>query len=107
MTIESQGLRGQLLAIAASYQHTHQEHRRARLGGHTRRHLEARLEELSTKLERLLGASELDETVCAAWRRHVYRDGPEPDTPSAESSPATPHRPPRNRDRGSAPLWQR
>ena len=104
---ESPRLRGELVATAASYRHTHAEHRRARPGGHTHRHLEARLEELSAHFERLLANSVLDETVSAEWRRHVYHSGPEPDTPAAESLASASHRPPRNRERGSGPLWQR
>lgn len=107
VTAESQDLRGQLLATAAGYRHTHEEHRRARRGGRTRRHFEARLEELSMHFERLLGDSALDETVRAEWRRHLHHAGPEPDTPAAEPHPTGAHRPPRNRGRGSAPLWQR
>jgi hypothetical protein len=106
MTTESHSLRGRLVAIAAGYLHTREEHRRARRGGHTRRSLEARLEELSRQFERLLGDSELDETVRAEWRQRIYHGGPEPDAPPAEPAPVA-HRPPRNRGRGSAPLWQR
>lgn len=107
MTTESRGLRRELVATAASYRHIREEHRRARPGSHTHRRLEGRLEELSTHFERLLANSSLGGTVRDEWRRHAFHGGPEPDTPEA-APPANPaHRPPRNRERGSAPLWQR
>ena len=107
MTAKSHGLRSELVTTAADYRRTHDEHRRARPGGRTRRRLETRLEELSTHIERLLANSTLDETVCAQWRRHLYHGDPEPDTPAAEPASNAAHRPPRNKGRGSAPLWQR
>jgi hypothetical protein len=108
MTADSQGLRDQLVATATTYRHLHEEHRRARRGGRTRRHLGARLGELSTHLERLLADPTLDEAVRAAWRRRVYHGGVEPDVPTAlPASPSAVRRPPRNRARGSGPLWQR
>jgi hypothetical protein len=108
MTAESQSLRDQLVATVAGYRHAHEEHRRARRGGHTRRHLDARLEELAADFERLLGDAELDDVVREQWRRHLYRGTAEPDLPAAEpASPPSTRRPPRNKSRGSAPLWQR
>jgi hypothetical protein len=107
LTTESQGLRGQLVATAAGYRHTREEHRRARPGSRARRHLEARLEQLSAQFERLLAEPSLDETVRAGWRRHLYHSGPEPETPAAGPASLPAHRPSRDRGRGSAPLWQR
>lgn len=107
LTAGSHGLRGRLVATVSDYRRAHEEHRRARRGGHTRRHFEARLDELSERFERLLGDASLDETVRAEWRRHLYHGGPEPDLPSAEPPPVAADRPPRSRGRGSAPLWQR
>jgi hypothetical protein len=105
---EPQTLRSQLVATAAGYRHVHEEHRRARRSGHTRRHLKARLEELSTHLERLLTDPALDETVRMEWRRHAYHGDAEPDWPTEVPAPrSTSRRPPRNKGRGSAPLWQR
>ena len=101
-------LRGRLLGTAASYRHVREEHRRARGGGHARRRLEARLEELAAGFERLLETAALDDAVREQWRRHLYHGGPEPELPDA--APATPpsaHRATRTRGRGSAPLWQR
>lgn len=108
MTAEPQSLRAQLVASAASYRHVHEEHRRARPGGHTRRHLDARLKELAADFERLLADAAVAGIVREQWRQHFYRSSAEPDLPTAEpASPPTAHRPPRNRDRGTAPLWQR
>ena len=108
LTTRPQTLHGQLVATAATYRHVREEHRRARLGGHTRRHLETRLAELSTHLERLLTDPVLDETVRMEWRRHAYHGDAEPDLPTEVPAPAsTSRRPPRNKARGSAPLWQR
>ena len=108
VTTQPQTLHGQLVATAASYRHVREEHRRARLGGHTRRHLETRLAELSTHLERLLTNSVLDETARTQWRQHAYHGAAEPDLPtSVPAPPSTARRPSRNRSRGSAPLWQR
>jgi hypothetical protein len=37
----------------------------------------------------------------------MYHGTPEPEAPAAEPVSVPAHRPPRNRGRGSAPLWQR
>ncbi|MGZ4391055.1 MAG: hypothetical protein ACXVRK_02865 [Gaiellaceae bacterium] len=108
MSVERESLRSQLVATAAAYRHAHEEHRRARRGGHTRRRLDARLEKLSGDFERLLADAALDEVMCEKWPRHLYHGTAEPDLPTPEpASPAAAHRPPSNRGRGSAPLWQR
>jgi len=108
VNVERESLRSKLVATAAAYRRAHEEHRRARRGGHTGRRLDARLEKLSGDFERLVADASLDEAVRTQWRRHLYHGTAEPDLPTAEpSSPAAAHRPPRNRRRGSAPLWQR
>jgi hypothetical protein len=108
MTVEPQSVRERLLATAAGYRRAHEEHRRAGPEGRARRHLEARLEELTADFERLLAAAAIDDVTREHWRRHLYDGAPEPALPAAEPiSAASPRRPQRGRGRGSAPLWQR
>lgn len=108
MNTDPQSLRDRLLASAADYQKVHEQHRRAGREGHSRRRLETRLEELSTRFERLLAVAALEDDVQEQWRRHLYHGSAAPDLPASEpvSTPGR-HRPSRNRRRGSAPLWQR
>lgn len=108
MSVKRESLRSQLVTTAAAYRHAHEAHRRAGREGHTRRRLDARLRKLSADFEHLLADAALNEAVRAQWRRHLYHSTAEPDLPTAEpASPAPTHRPPGNRGRGSAPLWQR
>ena len=108
MNTDPQSVRARLLAGAAEYQKVHEQHRRAGREGHLRRRLETRLGELSTQFERLLAAAALDDGVREQWRRHLYHGSGAPEMPaSAPVSAPRRHRPPRNRSRGSGPLWQR
>ena len=108
MTADRGSLHSRLSATAADYRHIHEEHRRAGPEGHTRRQLDARLEELASQFERLLNEARLGEPDRERWRQHLYHGAPEPETPAREdASPPAARRPPRNRGRGSAPFWQR
>jgi hypothetical protein len=108
MTVERRSVREGLLATAVAYRRVHEEHRRAGPEGRARRHLEARLEELTAEFEHLLAAAAIDAVGRERWRRHLYDGAAEPALPAAEPVPAASrHRPRQGRGRGSAPLWQR
>jgi hypothetical protein len=108
MRANNPSLRDQLEETVASYRHVREEHRRARPDGRTHRQHESRLEELGAHFERLLAGAELQESVREQWRRHLYDGAAEPEAPAEEAAaPEQPRRPPKERSRGSAPLWQR
>jgi hypothetical protein len=104
-------LRGELESIAHAYRRAREEHRRAGPEGHTRRHLEVRLEELVARFEHLLKDSALDETARHDWREHLFHGSPEPDEPRVPAVEAgrsrRPRWAPRWRRQGRAPLWRR
>lgn len=76
--------RDELERVVREYRHVHEEHRRARRGGHTRRRLGARLEQLAVQFERLLAETALDEDARRRWRRHLRRGTPEPEGAAPE-----------------------
>jgi len=67
--------------IVAEYHHLRAEHRRAGREGSVRRHLQARLEELERRFERLLEEWVAEERVREAWRGHLHGDAPAPPEP--------------------------
>ena len=76
-------LHDELEEIAREYRHVREEHRRARRGGHTRRHLGMRLERLSTRFEHLLAEGGLEEADRRRWRDHLHHGAAEPEEPLA------------------------
>ncbi len=76
-------LHDELEEIAREYRHVREEHRRARRGGHTRRHLGMRLERLSTRFEHLLAEGGLEEPDRRRWRDHLHHGAAEPEEPLA------------------------
>lgn len=76
--------RDELEAIVREIRHVREEHRRANPGSGVRRRLEAELLELEADFERLLEEWVTDEETRAAWRAHLYDDGPEPAEPEPE-----------------------
>ena len=74
--------RDELEQLVHEYRHVHDEHRRARRGSRTRRHLGSRLEELRTRFEHLLAATPVDDETRRRWRHHLRHSAPEPDEPA-------------------------
>lgn len=74
--------REHLEAIVEDYRHAEAEHRRARLGGTTRRRLERRLEELAGRFERVLGEWVPERDVRDAWRACLYHGAATPASPA-------------------------
>jgi hypothetical protein len=60
--------------------HVHNEHARATADS-VRRKLHARLLDLTARFERVLAEEIPDESLRAAWRRHLHNRGPAPDAP--------------------------
>ncbi len=73
-------LRLELEQIVAEYHHLRAEHRRAGPESSVRRHMEARLEELDRRFQRLL-EEWLPEEERQAWHEHLHGEGPAPPEP--------------------------
>jgi hypothetical protein len=78
---EDRDVHEQLERIVHEYRRLQVEHGRAARGSHTRRHLGARLQQLSARVERLLRG--LDEQVAGRWRDCLRHGAPQPERPLA------------------------
>jgi hypothetical protein len=76
--------RDELEAIVREAHHLREEHRRAHAGSGARRRSRDALLEAERDFERLLGEWVTDTATRAAWRAHLYEDGPEPAEPAPE-----------------------
>ena len=76
----------ELEAIVAEYRHLLEEHGRAHAEGRVRRHMDARLGELESRFEQLLGEWAPGEELRGAWLAHLHRGAPAP----AQPAPARP-----------------
>ncbi|MER3409786.1 MAG: hypothetical protein C4306_06750 [Thermoleophilia bacterium] len=74
-------VRLELEQIVAEYHHLRAEHRRAGPESSVRRRMEARLEELDRRFERLLEEWVPEERLRQAWREYLHGEGPEPPEP--------------------------
>ncbi len=74
-------LRLELERLVAEYHHLRAEHRRAGLESSVRRHMEARLQELDRRFQRLLEEWVPEERLRRAWREHLHGRGPAPPEP--------------------------
>jgi hypothetical protein len=72
----------ELERIVAEYHHLRAEHQRAGQESSARRHMEARLEELSRHFERLLEEWVPQERWREAWREHLHGEAPAPPEPT-------------------------
>jgi protein required for attachment to host cells len=74
-------------ALAHQYRHDQQEHVREAAASPTRRALEAKMGRTLARFERLLAHWIDDEAVREAWREHLRRGHPAPETPRLQTPP--------------------
>lgn len=77
-----------LAQLGREYRHYQQEHERGRVDGTTRRRLEAKMQRLRERFERLVAHWIQDETLRGAWTKHFHEGGPAPDEPRIAAAPA-------------------
>jgi hypothetical protein len=63
--------RGELEQVVQEYRHVHEEHRRGRPRGRTRRHLEVRLRQLRERFDRLLAEAPVSAADRRYWRNRL------------------------------------
>jgi hypothetical protein len=80
--VEAAVSRDELEAVVREAHHLREEHRRAHPGSGARRRLGDGVLEVERDFERLLGEWVTDAATRAAWRAHLYEDGPEPAEPA-------------------------
>ena len=68
----------ELERVVHEYRHVHEEHRRARARSRTRRHLEARLQHLRQRFERLLAEAPVSDADRRRWHDRLLEDAAEP-----------------------------
>jgi protein required for attachment to host cells len=76
-----------LAQLRREYQRVQQDHMREAPEGATRRRIEAEMERIARRFERLLAhwVSEDNEELRAAWRKHLHDGGPPPEQPVVET----------------------